>query len=230
MTALELITAAMVEIGEAAQGETISSEDAASGLSRLNELLNSWSNDRLNIYKVNIFSGTISAASHTFGPSGGLTTAYSPIRIQSAFITYGVASETLELIDDAGYAGIKEKAATATIPLKLYVNEDSPNFTLTFWPVPGAPITFTAYYWTPIIGGNLLLSDTLVIFPGYLRALIIGLAMELAPGYGRTVNQSTVQNFQDSYALLRSQNLVGTQQALKDPNAPSVGNPGPAAR
>lgn len=225
MTALELITAAMVEIGEAAQGETISSEDATSGLSRLNEMLNSWSNDRLNIYKIDSFSGTISSSSHTFGPSGALATARTPIRIQTGFIQYGVSSQPLEIIDDSGYAAIVEKGTSATIPLKMYVNEDSPNFTLYFWPIPGAPISIVLFYWTPIIGGSLLLSDTIVIFPGYLRALIIGLAIELAPGYGRELNKATVQNFQDSYSLLRSQNLVGTEQALKDPNAPNVGNP-----
>lgn len=233
MTALELITLAMIEIGEAAQGETISSEDAANGLARLNELLNSWSNDRLNIYKIDIYSGTLTAGNpaYTFGPSGTLATGSQPIRIQSAAVVISnLITEPLDLIDDAAYNAIKEKLLTGVLPLKLYVNENAPNISLIFWPVPSVNIPFTAYYWAPILGGALLLSDTLVIFPGYLRALIVGLAMELAPGYGRQLNKATVDNFQDSYALIRSQNLVGTQQALNPENAPSVGEPPPAAR
>ena len=57
MTALEMITWALRDIGEVGQGEQLAPEDSEEGLTYLNDLLASLSNDRLNIPAISTYTG-----------------------------------------------------------------------------------------------------------------------------------------------------------------------------
>lgn len=227
MTALELITEALIELGEVGQGETVSNEDATGGLLKLNDYLASLSNDRLNIYKLDTFSGTLTATvgSYTFGPSGTLVSSR-PVQIQGAVIVLNGITQPLNLITAPQYRAIKEKALTGTLPLQLYPNSGFPNMTLEFWPVPSGTPTFTCDFWAVIAGGNLLLGDTISLPPGYQRMLRLGLAIELAPSYGRQVSEILLRNFQDAYALVRNNNNLDTSGVFGMTETPNLGEPG----
>jgi hypothetical protein len=72
MTALELITNAMLEINASMPGEALQADDAALGLSKLNRLLDNWNAESLFIYGTTLsdFTLTINHNPHTIGVSG----------------------------------------------------------------------------------------------------------------------------------------------------------------
>ena len=75
MTALDIITGALVEINAYAQGDTVSQSDAAFALGKLNDLLDEWAARRVYIYNVNFptFTLTANLSPHTIGPSAQIT-------------------------------------------------------------------------------------------------------------------------------------------------------------
>lgn len=227
MTPLELITYSLTDLGEVGQGETISSEDSAQGLSYLNDLLNSLSNDRLNIPFISSFSGSMTGGvgTYTIGPSGGFITTSRPVLIQTAAVIISGISHSLELISSPAWNEIQEQALTGILPIKLWANPDVPNMTLNFWPRPSGIPTFQAYYWAVIQGGNMLLTDTFSLPAGYLRALRALLARDLAPSYGRQLSQDLQANLQDAYSLIRNRTLLDTLNANLPNTSPSRGEP-----
>lgn len=229
MTNLELITGSLQDLGEVGQGETISPEDGAFGLDRLNELLLSLSNDRLNIPAISSFTGNLLAGigTYTLGPSGVLVVSIRPVLIQTASIVISGLSHDLDLISAPAYNAIEEQGLTGQLPLKLWPNGTMPDMTLKFWPIPVATPQFTANYWGIIGGGATALSDSLLVPPGYFRALRTVLAIEMAPGYGRQPSEALAAAYKDSYALIRNHGLLDTVIAQMPIVSPSRGEPGP---
>lgn len=86
--ASDIITDAMVAIGEIGRGQIPSEEDMAHGLFVLNNLLDSWSTQRLNLYAVKKLDLTLipNQQDYTIGPSGADFTNERPVLIQTATI------------------------------------------------------------------------------------------------------------------------------------------------
>lgn len=227
MTNLELITGSLQDLGEVGQGETPSAEDGAFGLDRLNELLNSLSNDRQNIAALSTFTGNLSAnvGTYTFGPGGGLAVTIQPVLIQGASVVLGGINLAMEIIAAPAWNAIQEPALTGTLPLRMWPNRDMVPMTLNVWPRPSGAPGIVINYWGVIGGGATLLSDTLVVPPGYLRAIRTILAIEMAPGYGRQPSEALAAAMKDSYAILRNRNLLDTFNSLMPVSAPARGEP-----
>lgn len=227
MTGLELITASMVDLGEAAQGETISAEDAASGLELLNDILTSLSNDRLYIPLITSFSGPFVAFTQTYtlGPSGSLVTSVQPVVLQAGSVIVSGISHSLDIISAPAWNQIQEDGLTGLLPLKVWPNATTPNLTLKFWPIPNSAQTVVLNFWGVLLNGSLLLSDTIALPPGYLRALRTVLAIELAPGYGREPSKALLAAKEDSHALVRNRALLETMIAEGPNVSPSRGEP-----
>lgn len=91
MTAADIITDALIAIGELSRGQTASPEDLQHGLYELNGLTDSWSNDRLSLYTVTKqkFPLTPGLQDYSIGPSGATFTQARPVLIQDATIILG---------------------------------------------------------------------------------------------------------------------------------------------
>lgn len=147
MTVLELITAALRQIGELSVGQTASPEDADAGLEMLNTILESWENARRKVFIIDNLQFPLEDGvfKYTMGPGGDFDT-YRPVKIQSANVLIsdtgdpidGIA-HPLELVNSVTYANIREKGMGALRPLKLYNDNDFPLLSLYLWPAPTLP-------------------------------------------------------------------------------------------
>lgn len=193
-TAAELINGSLRLLGVLAEGESPSSETANDALTTLNEMLDSWSTERLAVYSTQkqSFSWTSGASSKTIGPTGNFV-GNRPVTVfdrtyfrDSAGIDYGV-----EIINGEQYDSIPLKTTTGSYPQYLWVNMTNPNATLTVYPVPNQ--TLTLYLASVVeLSQPASLSTDLSFPPGYKRSFRYNLACELAPEFGVEPSQ-TVQ-------------------------------------
>lgn len=183
----DLINGSLRLIGMLAEGETPSSETANDALVALNQMLESWSTERLAVYATQdqVFSWPATQATQTIGPTGDFV-GERPILIDDS--TYfrdastGV-SYNLSFINQLQYNSIAVKTVRSTYPQLMWVNETHPNLTMTVFPVPNRVLEFHIVSVQPL-AQPALLSTNLSFPPGYLRCFRYNLACELAPEFG----------------------------------------------
>lgn len=186
-TALTLVTGALRLIGQLAEGETPSSETAADALTALNQMLDSWSTERLSVYATQdqTFTWPANTATRTLGPTGNFV-GTRPIEVDDS--TYFVDTSNslsfgIKLLNEAQYNGIALKSNTSTYPMYMWVNMDMPDITMTIYPVPTMALAFHIVSVLELTQPALL-ATTLSIPPGYLRAFRYNLACEIAAEFG----------------------------------------------
>ena len=147
MTVLELITAALRQIGELSPGQLPNEEEADAGLQMLNTILENWENQHRKVYIVDNlqFPITSGVGVYTMGPGGDLNS-YRPVKIQSANLIFSDDGEpqhgvchALELVNSVNWAQTREKGLAAQRSLKLYNDNDYPLLKLYLWPIPTLP-------------------------------------------------------------------------------------------
>lgn len=186
-TTSDLIKGSLRLLGVIGQGESPSAAEQTDGLNALNEMLSSWSNERLLAYSRvrEEFTLTSGQGSRTIGTTGNFVTSR-PQEIEQATIEDQSASPTaeypLQILSLAEWAGIIQKDSTADVPTKLYYEPTNPNGTLYLWPVPSAANKIVLYSRKPL--SALAITDTLAFPPGWEEALRYNLAVKLAPEYG----------------------------------------------
>jgi hypothetical protein len=185
-TASDIINGSLRLIGQLAEGETPSYETSNDALVAMNQMLDSWSLERLAVYttQTQSFSWPANQASRTLGPTGTFV-GTRPIQVDDS--TYFVDSSGLSfpvtIINEAQYNAIALKTTTSSYPEVLFVQNTNPDTTLTVYPVPTQALTWKIVSVTPL-AQPALLSTTLAFPPGYLRAFRYNLACELAPEFG----------------------------------------------
>ena len=185
-TALDLIRKAMQKAGVLTKSEVPASDEASDGLDTLNDLLASWSNDSLVLYSrvTESFALTSGQASYTIG-SGGEIDTVRPIKIVEAHTRLGTTDYPLSLIDDTIFQGITYKN-TGSTPTYLNFTNAYPLATLNFYPIP--PGGYTLFLTSEKELAEFTLNETVSLPPGWRRAIIHNLAVELAMEYGEKPN------------------------------------------
>ena len=180
------INGALRLIGQLAEGETPSSETSADALTAFNQMVDSWSIDRLAVYTTQNQSFTWPAndGSVTFGPTGADFTGVRPVKVDdSTYFVYNNLSYGLSIINEDQYNAIALKTSTSTFPQVLWVNMGMPNITMKIWPVPTVALEFHLVS-IVVLEQAATLATTLTIPPGYLRAFKYNLACEIANEFG----------------------------------------------
>ena len=186
-TANDQINGALRLLGVLAEGETPSAATSQDALIALNQMIDSWSTERLAVFSTQdqIFSWPPNAISRTLGPTGNFV-GERPILIDdstyfrdaSSGISYG-----LKLINQQQYNGIAVKTVTSTYPQVMWVNMEYPDITMTVYPVPTKVLEFHIVSVKPLTAPANL-ATVLAFPPGYLRAFRYCLACEIAPEFG----------------------------------------------
>lgn len=206
MTGREMIAASLRLIGAIASGETPSADEASDGLSSLNRLIDSWSNEGLTIYAITAESPltlTGGDATYTLGTSGDITTR--PMKIEKAVIRDGSTDYPITVRSIEEYAAIPNKTIQSTYPTDLYDDGGYPQRTLTLYPVPSASKQLVLWTRRPLT--QIATLDTSISFPpGYDRALIFNHALDLAPEYGKTVPDAVAIGAVESKAAIKRAN------------------------
>lgn len=227
-TAGDQIDRALRLLGVLAEGETPSAATYTDCLEAFNQMLDSWSTERLAVYttQTQAFTWPASQATRTLGPSGNFV-GTRPILIDpSTYYVYDGVSYTLSLINQQQYNDIPTKTATSTLPTLMYVNMSHPNLTMTLYPVPSADLAFKIVSVTPL-SEPATTGTTLAFPPGYLRAFVYNLACEIAPEFGVPVPSDVRNIARQSKRDLRRINDPGKEMGFPVAVLPNrgYGNP-----
>lgn len=220
MTVRDMITSSLRLIGAIAGNETPTANEASSALQSLNDMLDLWSTQKLliNASIQENFSFVGSQQNYTMGVGGNFNTAR-PQRIENAIYQQTTGATLLnlpiQLINQDQFAALPVPNVQSTIPTKLFVNYTNPLATLYFWPVPSTAGTLVLWSWKTLTSFATL--DTVVILPpGYNKALKYNLGVELAPEYGKQVDELIIAQAVDSKADIKRMNskmLLMTQDS-----------------
>jgi P22 tail accessory factor len=209
-TARDLIKNSLRLIGAIATGETPSASEIEDGLTSLTNMIDSWSNEKLTVPQIireefNLVGGQ---QSYTLGATGNFVSTR-PVKIESAAIEIqsSIAFEReLDIIDYAEWASLSDKSLQTSIPEKLYIEGSSPNSTLYFYPTP-SEANKVVLYSRKQIASFTSVNDSVILPPGYMRALVYNLAIEIAPEYGKEPSASVVMIAREAKENIKRTNI-----------------------
>lgn len=211
-------------LGEFAIGDTMVSNQEVAYLSVLNNMIDSWSLDDLMIYQTvqESFPLTAGTTNYTIGPAGTVSTAR-PLEIKYAFIRDAASLDSeLRLLDQVAYNRIVLKSSGNTYPQYLYYDNllsVSGLSTLSLYPAPSANLSCFLDS-TKVLQSFPLITTSVNLPPGYLRAIEFNLACDIAPGFV-PIPPDVLRIAKEAKAALKSYNLPAPTLRL---DAAIVGN------
>lgn len=186
-TAGDQINGALRLIGQLAEGETPSAATSQDALTAFNQMLDSWSTEKLSIFTTQeqIFIWPAGFLTKSLGPTGDFI-GNRPIIMDDA--TYFIdpangISFGIMLINQQQYDGIAVKTVTSTYPQVMWVNTSYPNIEMHLYPVPTKPLEWHFISVQELAQASSL-STTLSFPPGYMRCFKYNLACEIAAEFG----------------------------------------------
>lgn len=158
-TARNVCTNALYEINVVAPGEIPEAQELAFVLNKFNQLLDSWSTQKVYIYALQLLSASNvtpfapfllipGLSPHTIGPAPiaaapaptFLVNGERPVRIANANVILNTTNPTvrvpLHIRDKDWWAGQTVQTIQTSLPTDLYYRPDWPLGSLFFWPVP----------------------------------------------------------------------------------------------
>ena len=189
--ALDVITGAFQLLGLYDPGEPLTAADSSLGLTVANDMLDSWSNESLACYAIleQSFPLVPGQQSYTIGP-GGQVNATRPLRIigspGSCYVQDGNGNNSgLNLVTRAQWNMIGNRdpsVVTSNFPDTLFYDPQYPLGVLNFNPTPSS--SYTAFIDSYLQLVDLaVLTSTVSLPPGYVKALKSNLALELKAYY-----------------------------------------------
>jgi hypothetical protein len=204
-------------------GRTPSSAQFQDAIDELNRLTASLNCDRLFIYSLARaeYPLTVAQASYTIGLSPDPLEvidfpAERPQLIDRANILQGGMSYPLALADADQWALIGQKSMPDSIPQILYNDRAYPVSTLYLWgqPIPGQ--TLELFTWTRVPEFQTV-TDVVLLPPQYEDALVLNLAVRLAPHFQRVLDQNVREDARISLMRLES---INAPQPIADLSGP----------
>lgn len=197
ITALNIITKAMQKAGILTFNEVPTSEEANDGLDALNDLLASWSNNSLLITARVTESFTLAAGTgiYTIGAGQDFDTVR-PIKIIESHVRQGqIDYPSMYLAPDEVYQGLELKDIQS-IPNLLNYTNNYPYGVIKLYPYPS--IDYLLFITSEKELSQFTLNQTVNLAPGWNRALIYNLAVELCPEYGQKIDPMLLKIANDS--------------------------------
>lgn len=208
MTVAELIRGALRKLGVLASSETPTAAEESDALATLNAMLDSWAGERLALFATlrSTYTLTIGLNPHTIGTGGTFSTTR-PVRIDRASIVPQQepgAELPLALLSDAEWQETQAKEQDGR-PTSLWIESAYPLMKLHFNPVPDVADTLILYTWQQL-GRFASASADFDFPPGYERAILFNLAVELAPEYGAVPSNDLLRIADESKSTLKRLN------------------------
>jgi len=216
-TASNIVYGALRLIGQLAEGETPSAETASDALNAMNQMIESWSIERLAIYSTQdqVFTWPASTISRTLGPTGNfignrpvLLDDATYFRDASTNVSYGIKQ-----INQQQYDGIAVKTVTSTYPQVIWLNMTHPDIEMYIYPVPSRALEFHFISVEELTRATTLGTE-MSFPPGYLRAFRYCLACELAAEFGVEPSPQVQRIAMTSKRNLKRINNPGDMMAL----------------
>lgn len=203
-TARDIIKRAMQKVGILTKTEDPSADEANDGLTALNAMLSSWSNESMLISArvLENFPLVGGVGSYTIGPSMVFNTVR-PIKIVSSYVRLvgSVTDTNVGIINDEDYDAITAPNIQG-IPEFLNYSNGYPTGTIKLFPVPST--SYTLFIRSEKILSQFVLDDIVDLPPGWERALIYNLGLELHADYPEIeIPSTTIGIANDSKAAIQ---------------------------
>lgn len=207
-TAMDVITTALKLVGEVGAGETVSSDDANDCLTSLNDMLDSWWNDRLSVHQIKkeYFTLTSLDGEYTIGENGDFNTTR-PVKIIDAFTrtSEGIDYPLTILEDVKAYNRLSSKSVTSDISYYMHYEDAYPLGKIFLYPIPTQANTLYLFSWKQLRAFNSL-TDQVLLPPGYDRAIKYNLAREINPLFGGAMTQDAREIAIEALSKIKSVN------------------------
>lgn len=233
VTALDIITAAMIEIGALAAGEQVSLDDSAWVKQKLQRLIDRYNARRPMVYSVifSTFTLPVNTQPIMIGPSN--TANFNMIQRPVDILTIGLlltdSSPPVEIWvnrrDHDWWAEQRIKQLTSTLPTDFYYSPDWPLGSLYLWPIPTAVNNL-------IIQSRLVLPEftnynqSFSMPPAYWDAIVYPLAISLCPSFERTASPDLLRLSAEAIKAVESLNIQSPRGTTADAGMPGVGRRG----
>lgn len=206
-TARTIITDAMRALGALASGEAATADEGADGLRLLNLMLANWNTQELTVYTIqqSVLAVTAGVQGYTLG-AGGTWNIPRPIRLETAVLRKGPVDYPMEIINYQEWQGIFIKGIQSTFSWYLYNDYGFPLSNCSIWPVPTENGQIVLTSWSQL-GQFTNLSHDLTFPPAYELAMIYGLAVYMAPQFGREVTPALAGLAQQTFADLKRSSM-----------------------
>lgn len=188
-TSLELIVRAYKALGVVGTSSATSptTEERTDGLTALNSMLESWANENLTLIsqQEQSFPLVIGTNSYTIG-SGGDINVTRPLQILSAYVQDSGGNNyplTVRTRDQWNMIGNKSSIITSQIPTDMFYDPTMPLGTVYVFPYPLTTynVFFDSYLQLTTFSS---LTVSTAMSPGYERALVYNLAVEISNQFG----------------------------------------------
>lgn len=196
-SAQDIISKALLLAGVIAEEEQPSAAQIQNGLNRFNDMLDSWSADRLMVFTVQraVFPLT-SQQTYTIGPGGDFDQPYAPTKIEEMYIqvntTQPPSEVPVEIVEAQQWSQITVKSTTSPIPREAWVDYQFPLCNISLFPIPTGENSLVLYQWQELPRLANVNSD--ISFPqGYRLGIIYNLAEVLAPFHGRKLGANIME-------------------------------------
>jgi hypothetical protein len=223
---LELIKEALIEINAHSPGELIPSEQATFALSKLNGILDTWAAQSIMAYNVefNEYTLTPNLQPHTIGPTGSLTPVVTqrPVDILSAAIILTTSTPNvhvpLRIRDKDWWARLSVPALATSIPSDLYYAPTFPNGSIYLSPI--GTIAYGLKLETLTLLTQVILTTAINLPPAYKEALVLTLALRVAPSYGKQPSVLTLAAQMKAMQAIQSLNCKSPRMGTRDYGIP----------
>lgn len=196
-TARQIITKALQKNGVLVKSEQPDADEANDALDALNMMISSWSNESILIYvrSWETFNLTGGVASYTIGTGQTFNTTRPTFIIDGYIVQSSTVNSPLSIITDQQYNDIPDKTVGG-VPFMVNYDNGYPTGTLRFFYVPSSAYPVFLLTEKPLTTFTL---DTVISLPpGWERALVYNLAVELAPEYGVGLDAAVIKIANDS--------------------------------
>lgn len=206
MTALDLITDALIEIGAHDLGQAVPADEAALCLRKLNQMLERWATSP-SMYPVlpEVTVPLNGAASYTIGPTGNVV-ATRPIRIDRATCVDTNGFEyPVNVLSRPEWDDIPNKDVTGGPVSDVWYDASVTNGRVYVYPKADSEYSLKLDVTSSIFTfSNLSTASTLPV--GYHSAIVANLAVELAPSFQRPASPDLVKRAAGSVRALKRSN------------------------
>lgn len=212
MTGNQLIASSLRLAKVLASGDTPTASQVQDALLIANQMIEQWTTEELMIFTITMNEYALIAGQQTYTlGTGGNFNNPRPSRIQNiSIVSLNNPAQPLELpmemLTDEGWEAIPVKNIQGSLPLKVYDDGAFPLRNISYYTIPSIAANTRIYSWTSLTQFPDLVTD-ITFPPGYAKALRYCLAVDLAPEFGTTLDQTVILQAVMLKAGLKSLNM-----------------------
>lgn len=230
VSANDLITAALTEIGAQAMGEQLALEDAAWTLGKLQRLIDRYNAREAMVYNIDFLRFTLPVNTQPvqIGPGNNappppFQVAQRPVRLYSASLILTGTSPEVEIPiyvrDDQWWAAQEVKSLPSTLPTDVYFSPGWPNGSLYFWPVP-TQVNDVRLEMRTVLVEITSYNQSFSLPPAYWDAIVYPLAVSLCPSFEKQASADLLRLEAAAIKAIQVNNMKSPRGNTSDAGMP----------